>query len=534
MTAMVQTKQSKSLLSGAMRAFLEFQNVLRGLRGLETSDLAELEETLRRASNPSAANRDMGMGDVFYAVWDATYEKFAEQDMWFFDLYYDESGQLFAILNGTGKLYRVNVGVKDDAVTLGDPVQVKLDYPEVEQARSISVIRQADGRRRWIAIASVAILNRSGELDARSLYDSIIRHREDGKDYPYATIAHAGKKFRVGSTDFMHRDGYCLIESGLFDETDIANALADDIEVDADWWGTSISFFPEAAERMRVGDIEIPVYTEGWQEEISFLKETSAASFMTGASAVNQERSKMSKTLEEALLKLGINAEEATALSERSDERNRAISDAAVIKRQSTLATPDAQAQEAPVVAEADADAAATVPVEAEPDPFAAPAVATAAPVPVAEAPVQAEPAVALDPTAKRIAELEALVAQGNANLAAMQQSVTESFKTLTEALMGQLAEIAQTTASANRSMSEAANERMDVIETKIRERTRNIQLDVPRRGTLVGQPTGAGQPAAGISRPSERQNQQVTGGQQTIQMTPNAERLAAFEKLAN
>lgn len=223
------------------------------------------------------------------------------------DIYADEVGVFAIITKNDGKLYKIPATLDDDSqVTLGEEQVVVMDFKEVT-ARSITVKRQADGRVRWFAMpACTAVLNRSGEIDSRALFDSFVDHIErDGGAYPELDFFHLGERLILGTADWVARDGYSYCASGLFDETEIGRAAAQALEADPDYWGLSIAYLPtQEPEKLRSADgIEIPVYNAGINRYISLLPEDTAASILTSIST-GEEVNRMDKKLKDALKKL--------------------------------------------------------------------------------------------------------------------------------------------------------------------------------------------------------------------------------------
>lgn len=106
---------------------------------------------------------------------------------WLQDLYYDE-GQLFAITISAGRLYRWPVNVDGDAVTVGEPVAVVVEFSESreqvtgdQRLRKVlgggPTVRQTqDGRWVGCSILCTATVNKLGILDSRQLFDSSLNY----------------------------------------------------------------------------------------------------------------------------------------------------------------------------------------------------------------------------------------------------------------------------------------------------------------------------------------------------------------------
>lgn len=223
------------------------------------------------------------------------------------DVYLKDTGPFAIITKSDGKLYKIPVTIDTNSqISLGEEELVVIDFPPVT-TRGITVKRQADGRVRWFAMpACTAVLNRSGEIDSRALFDSFVEHIErDGGTYPEMDFFHLGERLILGTADWVARDGYSYCASGLFDETEIGRAAAKAIEDHPEYWGLSIAYLPtEEPEKLRSGDgIEIPVYNAGINRYISLLPEDTAASILTSIST-GEEVNRMDKKIKDALKKL--------------------------------------------------------------------------------------------------------------------------------------------------------------------------------------------------------------------------------------
>jgi hypothetical protein len=217
------------------------------------------------------------------------------------DVYLD-GASMFAVFAMNGLLYKADIMLASGGVVMGDPVQVEIQYAPV--AQSLKTLRQADGKYRWFAFpAATAVLNRSGELDSRQLFESFVKRIEDGAPYPYLTFYHVGEAIKLGLADYVAVDGYTLLMSGLWDAGALPQAVRQAIENDPDYYGISIGYFyqPETKERLQVGEgITIPVYTDGILVEASILAEQDASCLFTGAytEGVNRMNKKAKDELE--------------------------------------------------------------------------------------------------------------------------------------------------------------------------------------------------------------------------------------------
>jgi len=276
-------------------------------------------------------DRALSIDQVFDRVWSKSEERYPMA--YLHNLYADDDGSLFALLSQEGRLYRTPVTVIDNGVDMGEWVEVKMEFPQVQQTRT-QIVRQLDGQVRWFSISATSVLNRVGEIDSQALFDSFIAHSTATGLYPYRTFYHKGDQFKTGQTDFLARDGNCYITSGLYDDSDIARAEQLAIELDPTYWGESIGYLPTSAPQLLdIGGIKIPIYRSGINVEISTLREKEAANLFT---VIRQEVSRMMTPNErKAFLKL-FNGDESKMdewLSENVDATNRAIEEGGLITR---------------------------------------------------------------------------------------------------------------------------------------------------------------------------------------------------------
>jgi hypothetical protein len=271
-----------------------------------------------------------------------------------------DAGKMFAIISAAGKLYRAEVTIVEDRLVVGEReswLEVKLDFPPVTQSRT-TIQRQQDGRYRWFSISCSAVLNRSGEIDSRALFDSFITHAEEKKEYPIREFFHAGEKFRTGQCDYLARDDYLLITSGLYDDTEIGRAEVKARQESPDYWGDSIGFLPtQEPAKLRVAEgVDILAYDEGILQEISTLPEAMAAAWFTATPTIQEVNRMLSKTQKDELVKLMGSVEVVDKwLDENSATRNREIADAGMVTRaqEPPLLEPETEAPQEFVLEEA-------------------------------------------------------------------------------------------------------------------------------------------------------------------------------------
>lgn len=239
---------------------------------------------------------------------------------WLSDVYFD-SGLLYVLIyTSTGRLLRASLTVSGDSVSMGTPVPVtEMHVPTAENRVVTRVFETGNGRFRWLSISNVAIMNRVGELDSTALFDSFVAHASETGEYPYRTFWHQGEVMRTGQADFLARDGFCYITSGLYDEdNELALIEIAALQNNPEGWGESIGFLPTALPSLlRVAnDVNVPVYIQGINREISTCPEVMAASWFTVPMMmeVNRMNEGVKKGLQQLMADAGVTGDDATAL----------------------------------------------------------------------------------------------------------------------------------------------------------------------------------------------------------------------------
>lgn len=290
--------------------------------------------------------RAKSINDIYMAAYAQLEE--IDSTVWINDMFYDaESESLFIIVSSNGKLYQVPLERDGNSLKLGAWTEVEYNFKSVgDGVESRTIVRQTEsGRYRWIGISATSVLNRVGQLDSRGLFDSFIAHAENTGKYPVRQFFHQGETFRTGQCDFLARDGFCLITSGLFDDTELGRLEAQARMREPDYWGDSIGFTSDDYEMWEVAEgVNIPVYLSGILREISTLPEEHAASWYTHANLQEVNRM-LDDRVFEAFVKLFDGDEDKARawLETNAEARNRAIEDANQLTRQKP---PQANAQE--------------------------------------------------------------------------------------------------------------------------------------------------------------------------------------------
>jgi hypothetical protein len=252
-------------------------------------------------------------------------------DVYIIDVYL-VGAQVVVLMNQGGKLYTVPISEADDGtVTLGTPTEIAI----TAQSNKVNITRQADGQYRWFALAACSVVNKSGEIDSRALFDDFVNRFNAGQGFVLRFFH--DRRMEPGVGDYLARCENVLIASGLVHDTDLGRALIDASIKQRGNWGTSPGFYPDAEpEILRTDDgIEVPVYTHGYLEEISVLPEDCACNFFTRLIANVKERAMDTRT-REALITLFGDEAQADEFIKKVDETNRAITDGGLLTRETT------------------------------------------------------------------------------------------------------------------------------------------------------------------------------------------------------
>ena len=205
-----------------------------------------------------------------------------------FDIYMEDStNDFYALVVRDGVVYKVEILPVHGSLSIGEFLPIKEDtissFNTTKENR-MKVYRGKNGEMRWLSIASVAVLNRVGEIDSRELFDSFIDHANRTQEFPVLNVYHLGPNSKIGRADLLAREGYVYIASGTFDNTPFGRMFYEGLK-DRDDWGNSIEFdaFPATIETVRLDGamVHIPVYKKGINTGITVLREKDAASLFT-------------------------------------------------------------------------------------------------------------------------------------------------------------------------------------------------------------------------------------------------------------
>lgn len=122
--------------------------------------------------------------------------------------------------------------IHDHAVSLGAECMGKM-----------SIVKQSDGRLRWVMFSSTAYQDRDGEIvSQKALADDVARADASG-DYGPLDWWHIDG-LKLGQCDYNAMDGKVLIESGTF----VSEAVGEAVKAASDSLGGSIAFYHPPSE----------------------------------------------------------------------------------------------------------------------------------------------------------------------------------------------------------------------------------------------------------------------------------------------
>lgn len=322
---------------------------VRTLAGLVGGLMDFLKRYMVGHSEEEGEERALSWNDLYSQVWALAYER--DPMAWVNDMYDDGEGNTFAIISSQGKLYRADVNVTSNTVSLGDFQEVVIEFVP-RSAPPIQIYRK-NGQTRALIVGGSSVLNRCGQIDSRELFDNFIKHIEStpatsaspgygqapeyGFYHMYDIERSTFGEFRLGVVDWVGREGNLYLGSVLFDDTPLARAAVAAIESDPEHWGNSIGFhFQEetgARELLAIAEgITIPVYRDGINHEWSLLPEGEAAAWFTQV-ALSATEAFMDKRALDALALIIPDEEARKRFLENAGDVNRSIAERNLVTR---------------------------------------------------------------------------------------------------------------------------------------------------------------------------------------------------------
>lgn len=276
-----------------------------------------------------AKMRAMSMDTLQEMAYQKAFEKYPLAMM--HSVFVEDDGRMFALLSQGLELYRSELTLSGDGLELSDWQEVTQEF--VPKTRT-QIIRQDDGKARWLSISATATINRVGEIDSRTLFDNFVKHAEETGEYPVRRFFHQdGEKFITGQYDFLARAGNCYVTSGYYNDSFLAQREIETLEREPGVWGESIGYLPLGEpEIVKIRGLGIPVYQDGINTEISLLPRKDAASLFVRTEVKRQMGEKQLQAL--AALAFGGDTEAAQKwIEENPDEVNRQIDQNGLITR---------------------------------------------------------------------------------------------------------------------------------------------------------------------------------------------------------
>jgi hypothetical protein len=253
------------------------------------------DSVYRVADKEAPKDRAIAFDDVYNMVLNALYLADEAENTYtrFYDIYMEEDTErFFALVSREGVVYKVEILPVQGSLGIGEFIPVtetaKTSSNAIkEEKRSkskVKVYRGLQGEMRWLAIASVAVLNRVGEIDSRALFDSFIEHANRTQEFPVLNVYHLGDNSEIGIADMIAREEYVYIATGTFHDNEFGRAFYEGLK-DRDDWGNSIEFdaYPPMIETVNLEGtvVQVPIYYRGINTGITILREKDAASLFT-------------------------------------------------------------------------------------------------------------------------------------------------------------------------------------------------------------------------------------------------------------
>jgi len=273
----------------------EFYNqIIRSLDGEEVTQALQARMNKRSSSRLTfsgllqrlgirSQQRATRMASVYEQVWNQVdaLDMFTNDWNYLVDLYVDNDA-MFALVSRGPHLYKGDVTMTDNVAQLGPLTMVMEEFSPVATT-STEIMRDSDGRCRFLSVSATSCLNRSSAIDSQNLFASLQRNFESGEyPLPYRTMYHEGIQLRTGTVDFVWADGPVLITSGYYEDSELADLEIAALQERSDHYGESIGYMNLAPpEYIEVNGEMIPVYNEGYLVELSTVPSGSAANLYT-------------------------------------------------------------------------------------------------------------------------------------------------------------------------------------------------------------------------------------------------------------
>lgn len=239
------------------------------------TNMQRVYEMLRTMFSDPVVNRDISLNGIAMQCvsWfeARNMEAGDDWDSYHFlqEVYAAEDGGIYVISVSGGKLFKwvAQVDHSTGDIALGEPKQVTQVFTNSSESRTIRVQVREDGRYEAFAVLSTAMINKDGQIDSRTLFDSFVdRFRGDGSEY--INIYHIGHDAtRVGELRTIFREGNVLVGYYVLDDNIVAQRVGETLS-DPELgkvWGGSIEFWTdEEPEILQIAEgVTAPVFRTG-------------------------------------------------------------------------------------------------------------------------------------------------------------------------------------------------------------------------------------------------------------------------------
>lgn len=226
------------------------QNIYIGTNGVRDEDAEEEEQEEVREAPAEAAAPVVEAARPSYEEWGKaiaqavrSYGIVEGADYWPITIHEDH---VVASDWHTGKFYRFDYSMEDNSPKLEAPRELaenQVDVAQAEKSAPFQMLRQRDGRFRWLAISSNTYKDSYKENFSKDSLEEAVSAMQKSGDHGELRLEHFPTS-RIGTCDFSKVLGNFLVESGTFDSTPRAKKTIETLQEDGEAkWRVSIGFF---------------------------------------------------------------------------------------------------------------------------------------------------------------------------------------------------------------------------------------------------------------------------------------------------
>lgn len=194
-------------------------------------------------ASESGAKKEVSLDGERNRVRDAFHSQFGSHgispplDFWVLEVF-----DTHVVAEADNQAFKIPYTSQGDDVQFASPDEwIKVEQEWIE---SKFVSYKSDGGQwRWLAVSSVAVLDREEEIVSEKAYDDAISAGRE-KGFGELDLVHINGT-DVGDCDMMIRLANKLVEGGTWRDTDMATKARDAVDSDPDFWGVSIAFLPD-------------------------------------------------------------------------------------------------------------------------------------------------------------------------------------------------------------------------------------------------------------------------------------------------